>query len=204
MKILIGCETSGKIREAYRKKGHDVISCDLLPSDDNSPNHIVGDVFDVIRENGPFDLIIIHPPCTALCVSGNRHYGKGKPKHWERLQAIDWTIKLWNLCIENAERVCMENPVGVLPFKPSQYIQPWQFGHGETKKTGLWLHNLPNLEPTNIVDGREQRIWKMPPSADRWKIRSETFQGIADAIADQWQFFPLHELPPIQKMFCFV
>ena len=185
MKVLVGCEFSGKVREAFRKLSHDVTSCDLLPSDDNSPNHIQGDVIDVIKSRR-WDLIIIHPPCTALAVSGNRWYGRGMPKHQERIDSIEWTMALWEEAKKYAPMVAMENPVGVLPMKASQYIQPWQFGHGETKKTGLWLHNLPDLVPADVVEGREQRIWKLPPSADRWKIRSETYQGIADAIADQW------------------
>jgi len=183
--VLLGCEFSGKVREAFRKLGHDVTSCDLLPSDDNSPNHIQGDVIDVIKSRR-WDLIIIHPPCTALAVSGNRWYGRGMPKHQERIDSIEWTMALWEEAKKYAPMVAMENPVGVLPIKASQYIQPWQFGHGETKKTGLWLHNLPDLVPTDVVEGREQRIWNLPPSADRWKIRSETYQGIADALADQW------------------
>jgi hypothetical protein len=133
-----------------------------------------------------WDLIIMHPPCTALCVSGNAHYGTGKPKHRQRLEAIDYTLEMFELAKSVARYVCMENPVGVLPIKASQYVQPWQFGHGECKKTGLWLHNLPRLEPTDIVEGREQRIWKLGPSPDRWKIRSKTYQGIADAMAQQW------------------
>ena len=189
MKVLVGCEFSGKVREAFRKLGHDVTSCDLLPSDDDSPHHAQCDVIDVIKSRR-WDLIIIHPPCMALAVSGNRWYGRGMPKHQERLDSIAWTMVLFDLCKEYADRVAMENPVGVLPIKASQYIQPWQFGHGETKKTGLWLHNLPDLVPTDVVEGREQRIWKLPPSADRWKIRSETYQGIADALAAQYSVLP--------------
>ena len=189
MKVLVGCEFSGKVREAFRKLGHDVTSCDLLPSDDDSPHHVQCDVIDVIKSRR-WDLIIIHPPCMALAVSGNRWYGRGMPKHQERLDSIAWTMVLFDLCKEYADRVAMENPVGVLPIKGSQYIQPWQFGHGETKKTGLWLHNLPDLVPTDVVEGREQRIWKLPPSADRWKIRSETYQGIADALAAQYSVLP--------------
>ena len=189
MNVLLGCEFSGKVREAFRKLGHDVTSCDLLPSDDNSPNHIQGDVIDVIKSRR-WDLIIIHPPCTALAVSGNRWYGRGMPKHQERIDSIEWTMALWEEAKKYAPMVAMENPVGVLPIKASQYIQPWQFGHGETKKTGLWLHNLPDLVPTDVVEGREQRIWKLPPSADRWKIRSETYQGIADALAAQYSVLP--------------
>lgn len=186
LKVLVACEFSGKVREAFRKLGHDAWSNDLLPADDGSEFHIQDDCMEAIKSR-QWDLIIMHPPCTALAVSGNRWYGKGMPKHNERLESIKWTLDLWELAKSHARiGVAMENPVGVLPMKPTQYIQPWQFGHGETKKTGLWLHNLPPLKPTNIVEGREQRIWRLPPSADRWKIRSETFQGIADAFADQW------------------
>lgn len=133
-----------------------------------------------------WDLIIMHPPCTALAVSGNRWYGAGQPRHKERRDAIEWTMNLWELACSSARHVAMENPVGVLPVKPTQYIQPWEYGHGETKKTGLWLHNLPALRPTNVVAGREPRIWKLPPSADRAKIRSQTYEGIAAAMAQQW------------------
>lgn len=184
MRVLIACEYSGKVRDAFLRLGHDAMSCDLLPTDAPGP-HYQGDVLDIIGDS--WDIIIMHPPCTALAVSGNRWYGRGMPKHQERIKAIEWTMMLWQRAKDNARvGACMENPVGVLPVPPSQYIQPWQFGHGETKKTGLWLHNLPPLEPTNIVEGREQRIWKLPPSKDRWKIRSETYQGIADGMAAQW------------------
>ena len=184
MKVLVACEYSGVVRDAFRSGGHDAWSCDLLPSDAPGP-HITGDCIPAIKSK-VWDLIIMHPPCTALAVSGNRWYGKGQPKNPERIEAIKWTMDLWELAKAHSYRVAMENPVGVLPIKPTQYVHPWQFGHGETKKTGLWLHNLPPLDPTNVVEGREQRIWKLPPSADRWKIRSTTFQGIADAMADQW------------------
>lgn len=184
MRVLVACEYSGKVREAFRKLGHDTWSCDLLPADDGSEFHIQGDCVPVIMRG--WDLIIMHPPCTALCVSGNRWYGRGMPKHQERIDSIEWTTGLFELAKQHAKSVAMENPVGVLPMKATQYIQPWQFGHGETKKTGLWLHNLKPLQPTDIVEGRENRIHKMTPSADRWKIRSETYQGIADAMAAQW------------------
>lgn len=184
MKVLVACEYSGIVRDASIAKGYDAISCDLLPTDAPGP-HVQGDCIPVIKSQ-QWDLIIMHPPCTALAVSGNRWYGKGMPKNAERHQAIDWTMALWRLACEHSERVCMENPVGVLPMPASQYIQPWQFGHGETKKTGLWLHGLPCLVPTDIVEGREQRIWKLPPTPDRWKIRSATYPGIAAAMADQW------------------
>lgn len=185
MNVLIACESSGVVREAFRALGHNAWSNDLLPADDSSPWHILGDCIDAIISRS-WDLIIMHPPCTALAVSGNRWYGQGMPRNEERIAAIRWTVDLFELAKRHAPRVAMENPVGVLPMPATQYIQPWQFGHGETKKTGLWLHNLTPLLPTNIVDGREQRIWKMPPSADRWKMRSKTFTGIAKAMANQW------------------
>jgi len=184
MIVLVACEYSGTVRDAFIAAGHDATSCDLLPTDAAGP-HIQGDCLAAIRSQH-WDLIIMHPPCTALAVSGNRWYGKGMPRNDERQAAIQWTMALFGLAKRHAGRVCMENPVGVLPIPATQYIQPWQFGHGETKKTGLWLHGLPALAPTQIVEGREQRIWKLPPSPDRWKIRSTTYPGIAKAMADQW------------------
>ena len=195
MKVLIACEYSGKVREAFRAIGHDAYSCDLLPADDKSWNHYQGDCWDVISDpNFDWDLIIMHPPCTALAVSGNRWYGSGMPKHQDRLDSIEWTMALYEHAKKHAPRVAFENPVGVLPIKPTQYIQPYHFGHPESKKTGLWLHNLPPLVPTNDVEHvwrtlpkkEAQRIHMLPPSADRWKIRSETYTGIAEAMASQW------------------
>ena len=193
MRVLVACEYSGKVREAFRALGHDAYSCDLLPADDDSQYHYTGDCWPVITEG--WDLIIMHPPCTALAVSGNRWYGTGMPKNSERAEAIEWTLALFEHAKKHAEKVAFENPVGVLPIKPTQYVQPYQFGHAESKKTGLWLYNLPPLKPTNIVHKPECGYWdnqtpsgqnKLSPSADRWKIRSETYQGIADAMAQQW------------------
>jgi site-specific DNA-cytosine methylase len=190
MNVLIAYESSGTVRNAFLNRGHNAWSCDLQRADDCSLKHIRMDARKVMEHRKVWayhwDLIIMHPPCTALCVSGNAHYGTGKPKHDQRIEAIDYTLEMFELAKSVARFVCMENPVGVLPVKASQYVQPWQFGHGECKKTGLWLHNLPRLEPTDIVEGREQRIWKLGPSPDRWKIRSKTYQGIADAMAQQW------------------
>ena len=194
MKVLILCESSGTVREAFRSLGHDAWSSDILPADDGSPKHIQGDCVDVLEANELWDLIIMHPPCTALAVSGNATYAKGMPKHHKRLESIEWTTKLWKLATNICDHVCMENPVGVLPFKPTQYVQPWMFGHPESKKTGLWLHNLPKLEDTDNVKEvydslprREQmRLHYLPPSADRWKIRSQTFSGVAQAMAVQY------------------
>jgi hypothetical protein len=181
LKILIACEYSGTVRDAFITMGHDVISCDLLPTESPGP-HYQGDMFDLDLTS--FDLIIAHPPCTALCVSGNRHYAGTHA----RIDAAGFVRKIWRIPVD---KMCIENPVGVIntliPEMPRpQYIQPWQFGHGETKKTGLWLRGLPPLKPTNIVNGREYRIWKMPPSEDRGKLRSKTYPGIAEAMATQW------------------
>ena len=193
MRVLISCEYSGKVREAFRRRGHQAYSCDLLESDDNSPHHYRGDCWEVIDLG--WDLIVMHPPCTALAVSGNAHYGSGMKRNGERLEAIEWTLALYAHAKENAPKVALENPVGVLPIKASQYIQPYQFGHPESKKTGLWLHNLPPLLATRTLAKPDCGYWdnqtpsgqnKLGPSADRWKIRSETYQGIADAMADQW------------------
>lgn len=183
MNVLVLCEFSGVVREAFRKRGHNAWSCDLRPAEDGGM-HMQCDAFEALHSApaGWWDMVIMHPPCTALAVSGNRWYAGSKARE----DAITWTMRLWDEAVLQGCRVCLENPVGVLPVKPTQYIQPWQFGHGETKKTGLWLWGLPELKPTNIVEGREQRIWKMGPSPDREKERSRTYQGIADAMAEQW------------------
>ena len=187
MKVLVACEYSGKVREAFRKLGHDAWSCDLLPADDNSPYHIQGDVLQHLNDG--WDIMIAHPPCTHLAVSGARHF-PAKIADGRQQAALDFVQSLLNAPIP---KIALENPVSIIATKirkPDQYIQPWQFGHGETKKTGLWLKNLPQLTPTKVVDGREQRVWKMAPSnkytVPRWKLRSETYQGIADAMAEQW------------------
>ena len=197
MNILVAYESSGTVREAFRKAGHNAWSCDLQPADDGSTYHFQGDVEEWISDPAlkRWDLIIMHPPCTALCVSGNAHYGTGKPKHQQRIDAIEYTLRMFELAKANADAVCMENPVGVLPVKASQYIQPYQFGHAESKKTGLWLHNLPKLQPTDVVDKPACGHWdnqtpsgqnKLGPSPDRWKIRSKTYAGIAQAMAEQF------------------
>ena len=180
MKVLIACEYSGVVRDAFLKQGHNAISCDLLPTEQPGP-HYEGDVLDIL--NNGWDLMIAHPPCTHLAVSGARWF---KDKQQEQKEALDFVRILLDAPIKH---IALENPVSVISSKirkPDQIIQPWQFGHGETKKTCLWLKNLPPLQPTNIVEGREQRIWKLPPSKDRWKLRSITYQGIANAMAEQW------------------
>lgn len=206
MRVLIGCEESQAVCKEFRRLGHEAYSCDLIECSGGHPEwHYVGDVLDAIMNpfiiNGmyrelssPWDIIILHPPCTCLALSGNRWYGSGKEKNYMRHEAIEWTRNLWFIAKQYAlVGCCLENPAGVLSnmteFGKPQYIQPWQFGHGETKKTGLWLHNLPPLESTNIVSGREQRIWKMAPSENRAKERSKTYPGIARAMAEQWSAY---------------
>ena len=182
MKILIACEYSGRVRDAFRDRGHDAVSCDLLPTDMPGP-HYQGDVSDILKDG--WDMLIAFPPCTHLAVSGARWF-KDKQADGRQQAALDFVRLLLDAPID---KIAIENPVSIISShirKPDQTIQPWQFGHGETKRTCLWLKNLPLLTPTDIVDGREQRIWKMPPSPDRWKLRSQTFQGIADAMAGQW------------------
>jgi len=183
MKVLVACEFSGIVREAFAKRGHLAVSCDLLDTEIPG-SHITGDVLEVLyRYSGVWDLMIAHPPCTHLAVSGARWF---KDKRQEQEAALNFVRRLMNAPIN---KIAIENPISIISTrirKPDQIIQPWMFGHGETKATCLWLKNLPKLEPTNIVDGREQRIHKMPPGPDRWKERSRTFQGIADAMADQW------------------
>jgi len=195
MKVLVGCEYSGIVRDAFIARGHDAISCDLLPTDNPGP-HYQGDIFAMLDDR--WDLIIMHPPCTALTVAGNKHYGEGMPKYQERLDAAEWTQQLWDACMVVSPKVCFENPVGVLTrltsLPKAKYVQPYEFGHVEQKKTGLFLHGLQPLQQTNNVYeemiklpvNQRQRLHYLPPSPDRWKIRSTTFQGIADAMANQW------------------
>jgi hypothetical protein len=195
LNVLIGCEESQEVCKAFRELGHNAYSCDLEDCSGGHPEwHLKMDIFDAIDLKGyDWNLAILHPPCTAIAVSGNATYAIGKLKYNERLKAIDWTQNLWDYTKRFCPYVALENPVGCLntlgSFPKPQYIQPWQFGHGETKKTGLWLHNLPNLKPTKVVEGREQKVWKMPPSADRQKLRSKTYTGIAAAMAEQWSEF---------------
>ena len=180
MRVLVACEFSGIVREAFRARGHDAMSCDLLPTD--IPGlHYQGDVRDVLGDG--WDLMIAHPPCTHLAVSGARWF---KEKRVEQAEALDFVRRLLDAPVP---KIALENPVSIISSrirKPDQIIQPWQFGHGETKATCLWLKGLPLLQPTNIVEGRENRVHRMPPSADRWKLRSVTFSGIAAAMAAQW------------------
>jgi hypothetical protein len=180
MKVLVACEFSGIVREAFAKRGHDAWSCDLLPSE--SPgNHLQKDVVDLLHID--WDLMIAFPPCTNLCVSGARWF---KEKRKAQYESIGFFI---TLAMAKIPKIAIENPIGIMSTmfrKPDQIIQPWQFGHGETKATCLWLKNLPLLKPTKIVSGRIARVHLCPPGEDRWKIRSRTYQGIADAMAEQW------------------
>lgn len=180
MKVLIGCEFSGIVREAFIKKGHYAWSCDILETEIPG-NHIVTDVRNVINDG--WDLAIFHPPCTHLAVSGARWF---KDKKEEQEKALQFVLDLMNA---NIEKIAIENPISIISSKirkPDQIINPWEYGHGETKKTCLWLKNLPHLFPENIVFGRDNRIHKEPPSENRWKNRSRTYQGIANAMANQW------------------
>ncbi len=184
MRVLVACEYSGKVREAFRKLGHEAISCDLLPSDDSSEFHHVGDVIPLLKET--WDLVVAFPPCTHLAVSGARHF-KQKIADGRQQQGIDFFMLFTKL--DHVPKVAIENPISIMSTiyrKPDQIIQPWQFGHGETKATCLWLKGLSHLAPTNIVSGRHQRVHLMSPGPDRWKERSRTYDGIAEAMGNQW------------------
>lgn len=183
MRVLVACEYSGRVREAFRALGHDAWSCDLLEAEDGSPHHFQGDIFDVV--GGGWDMLIGHPPCTHLSVSGARHFA-AKRADGRQQAAIEFFMRLASVAIP---RVAIENPVCIMSGlwrEPDQTIQPWMFGHGETKATCLWLKGLPPLIPTKIVSGREPRVHKMPPGPNRWKERSRTYEGIAYAMAAQW------------------
>ena len=199
MRVLVACEYSGRVRDAFIRQGHAAISCDLLPSDAPGP-HYQGDVFDIIGDG--FDLMIAHPPCTYLCSSG-LHWNKRRPERAALTDdALAFVLRLWDAPIK---KIAIENPVGCLStrFKPpTQIIQPYQFGHPESKATCLWLQGLPRLTPTNIMQLPASGRWdnqtasgqnSLPPSADRWKVRSLTYIGIAEAMAEQWST----EIPPL-------
>lgn len=200
MNVLVACEESQRVCSAFREKGHNAFSCDILPCSGGHPEwHIMQDVIPLLDGRCSFetmdgiehsidrkwDLIVAFPPCTHLAVSGARYFEK-KRKDGRQQQGIDFFMEFVNA---DCEKIAIENPIGIMSThyrKPDQIIQPWMFGHGETKATCLWLKNLPKLEPTNIVDGREQRIWKMPPGPERAKERSKTYDGIAKAMSSQW------------------
>tara|TARA_Y100000310_G_scaffold51447_1_gene47413 strand:+ start:105 stop:698 length:594 start_codon:yes stop_codon:yes gene_type:complete len=187
MRVLVACEFSGIVREAFAQRGHDAYSCDFLPSEIPSDKHYQGDVFDLI-DTEEYDLMIAHPPCTHLSVSGALHFHKKKIRQRRALAFVQ------DLLDAPILRIALENPVSVISTKirkPDQYIQPWMFGHGETKKTGLWLKNLPPLYPTNIMVNRRNNLTpsgqnKLTPSPTRWMDRSRTYTGLAAAMADQW------------------
>lgn len=194
MKVLIACESSGTVREAFRKLGHDAWSCDLLPADDGSPFHRQGDCIPVICEG--WELVVAHPPCTHLASSGARHFAV-KRADGRQQQGIDLFMSIVQACSNFAGKYVIENPIGIMSNywrKPQQIIQPWMFGHPETKATCLWTFGCPPLIPTNDVKdvmlalpiAKRNRIHYCPPSKDRWKIRSKTYQGVADAMAQQW------------------
>jgi site-specific DNA-cytosine methylase len=185
MRVLVACEFSGVVRRAFRALGHDAWSCDLLPAEDGSEFHLEGEIehFFSLPMDRQWDLMIAHPPCTHLSVSGARWF---KDKQIEQMRALNFVRYLMRQSIPH---IAIENPISIISSrirKPDQIIQPWQFGHGETKATCLWLKNLPKLVPTNIVEGREARIHRMAPSPDRAKERSRTYEGIAKAMAEQW------------------
>lgn len=193
MNVLVACEYSGVVRNAFLEKGHNVLSCDLLPSEDLSLFHLVGDALKVLKSES-WDLLIAHPPCQHLAVSGARHFAK-KRENGLQAKAIEFFMEFINAPID---KICVENPVCIMSSvykKPTQIIQPYEFGHPESKKTCLWLKNLPKLKATNILSRPHRGFWnnqtksgqnKIPPSKNRWKIRSKTYLGIAQAMADQW------------------
>lgn len=189
MRVLIGCERSRVVARAFEQRGHEVLSCDLEPARKGGP-HYLGDVFDVI--DFPWDLAIFHPPCTHTAVSGAKHFA-AKRADGRLYAGVSFIMALVRRSM-HIPRVAIEQPVSILSTlwrKPDQTIQPWMFGHGETKATCLWLRGLPPLVPTNVVEGRENRIHRMPPSDDRAELRSETYAGVAEAMADQWGGYAL-------------
>jgi len=191
LRVLIACEYSGRVRDAFRRHGHDAWSCDLLECEADCRWHYQAPVEEVLDRG--WDLMIAHPPCTHLAVSGSRHFHR---KQREQAEALDFVRLLMDAPIP---RWCIENPVSIISTairQPDQIIQPWQFGHGETKATCLWLQNLPCLKSTDVVEGREPRIHMMPPGPTRWKERSRTFEGIAAAMGDQWG---ANKLPAIMR-----
>jgi hypothetical protein len=181
VRVLVACEFSGAVRRAFRERGHDAWSCDFLEPEDGSLHHHRRDALDVLELG--WDLMVAHPPCTHLAVSGARWF---KEKVTEQAEALVFVQALMDAPIK---RIALENPISIISSKirkPDQIIHPWQFGHGEVKATCLWLKGLPKLTPTNIVEGRHPKVHRMPPSPDRWKERSRTYEGIAQAMAAQW------------------
>jgi len=189
MRVLVACEYSGRVRDAFLALGHDAWSCDLLESestdtDEKASRHLLGPVEQFLGDE--WDLMIAHPPCTYLSVAGARWMKTDPTRQEKQDDALAFALDLMNAPID---RICIENPVSVISTrirKPDQIINPWEYGHGETKKTCLWLKNLPKLVPTDIVEGREAKLHRMAPGPNRWKDRSRTYQGIANAMALQW------------------
>jgi len=193
MRVLVACEYSGRVRDAFRKHGHDAWSCDLLECEADPQWHYQCPVEELLHDG--WDLMVAHPPCTHLAVSGSRHFSR-KIADGSQAAALDFVRLLIEAPIE---RWAIENPVSVISSairKPDQIIQPWEYGHGEVKATCLWLKNLPKLTPTNCVGGREERVHLMPPGPNRWKERSRTYLGVAAAMGDQWGN---RELPPVAE-----
>ena len=184
MRILIACEESQAVCTEMRRPGHEAYSCDIIPCSGGHPEwHLQVDALELIKMR--WDMIIAFPPCTNLAVSGARYF-KEKQVDGRQQASVEFFMQFANA---DCKKIAIENPVGIMSTryrKPDQIIQPWQFGHGETKATFLWLKGLPKLKPTDIVTGREQRVWKMPPGPERAKIRSKTYPGIARAMAEQW------------------
>jgi len=200
MKVLVGFEESQVVTAALRARGHEAYSCDLVETRGNPDWHIQGDVMELLTVENKWDMIILHPDCTAMAVCGNKDYAKGKPGHYKRLEAVELTVRVWNRAIKVCKKVVMENPGSVIfPVLRKlganiQYIQPYQFGHMETKKTGLALHGLPKLIETNNVkeemdklpNKEKHKVWYASPGPNRKRDRSRTYDGIADAFAEQW------------------
>lgn len=184
MKVLVACEESQAVTVELRRLGHEAYSCDILECSGGHPEwHIKGDALELLKMK--WDMIIAHPPCTDLAVSGARYFAE-KQKDGRQQRSIDFFMKFINA---DCEKIAVENPIGIMSSKyrkPDQIVQPWMFGHGETKATCFWLKGLPPLVPTDIVEGREQRVWRMPPSPERARMRSKTYPGIARAMAMQW------------------
>lgn len=188
IRVAVLCEFSGTVRDAFRRRGFDAVSCDLLETEAPGP-HIVGDCRD--HDWSDYDLVVAHPPCTYLCNSGVRWLWNGDKAERQRWLSMLDAVEFFEWCRQQGRANATENPImhgyaAVRVGKPTQIVQPWQYGHGETKATGLWLRGLPKLAPTQIVEGREARVHRAPPSPDRWKVRSMTSPGIADAMAQQW------------------
>ena len=194
MRVLVACEFSGIVRDAFIARGHAAMSCDLLPSERPGP-HFTGPIEELLDIPLDWDLLIAHPPCTFLANSGVRwlYGGKGTERDEDRWWAMEESARFFRALLDAPiPRIAVENPImhrygrEIIGAGPTQIVQPWQYGHPETKATGLWLKNLPLLVPTDIVDGREARVHREPPGPDRWKNRSRTFEGIAEAMAEQW------------------